>query len=119
MTVHDHNEAEARAVVSTAPVVLFVDPHTGYVRVIVGQALLDGDPTATVAAAQLSVETESEGPELELATAAVLAIRGAVDDASAEQLRPLANVIQKYWNRGLRVPWTAMLAYDAPDPSEE
>jgi hypothetical protein len=58
----------------------------------------------------VSISVETESFELELATAAALAIRGHLDDRDADALRPLAETILEYWARGQPVPWTKMLA---------
>lgn len=111
MTLHDLNTSPARESIRTAQVISFMNPHTGGSHIVVGRALVEaGDPKTQVSSVTLSVE--SEGHELELATAAVLAIRGAVDDVDAGPgLRPLTETIRKYWDRGLDVPWTEMLTY--------
>jgi hypothetical protein len=112
-TLHQLNDLATRTAVKDAQLVILVDPHTGRQNVIGGAAFVEaarpsGDAEAGAWAVSISVEVESH--ELELAVAAVLAIRGAIDDAkAAEQLRPLAATILKYWNNGLDVPWSEML----------
>jgi hypothetical protein len=111
ITLHDLNNHDARAVVREAPVILFVNPHTGWKHVVSGGSIVEAAQRSgdeRVPGVQISVE--DEGFERELATAAVLAIRGHVDDASAECLRSLSETILKYWSQDLPVPWTEMLS---------
>jgi hypothetical protein len=70
MTLHDLTASHARESIRTAQVISFVNPHTGASHIVVGHALVAaGNPETQVSHVTLSVE--SEGHELELATAAV------------------------------------------------
>jgi hypothetical protein len=110
ITLHDLNDPSARANVRDAPVVVFVNPHTGRAHVVAGAATVDAaERSGAKGVYGVKISVEDECHELEIATAAVLAIRGHVDRADAVVLRPLADTIGKYWTREMSVPWREML----------
>jgi hypothetical protein len=110
LTLHDLDKPQIRAKVREAGMVLFVNPHTGGSQVVAGARLSRCAMPRSSGNPDISISVETESVELQLATAAVLAIRGHLDDTDAHALRPLAEAILQYWTHGLPVPWTQMLS---------
>jgi hypothetical protein len=115
--LNDLNDPNVRDDVRISPVVLFVNPATGGSWVVVGSAAVEkakaSNLDAGVVGVRISIEAESG--ELELGTAAILAIRSDVEcpftgDQGLEGLAPLVKTIQKWWGRGLPCPFDEMLA---------